>query len=135
MAYAILPALMLCMHRFFNKINNIQILLHNIRISLHVGNTHPIIVSAINNKVLLLLILRKYLNLYLVQSVIIDPILLNQEGYRIFGATNGITKIQTGRMANSRYSTGRLLGTYKKVFQRSAGADAKGSKGRRHANI
>ena len=53
MAYAILPALMLCMHRFFNKINNIQILLHNIRISLHVGNTHPIIVSAINNKVLL----------------------------------------------------------------------------------
>ena len=27
MAYAILPALMLCMHRFFNKINNIQILL------------------------------------------------------------------------------------------------------------
>ena len=60
MAYAILPALMLCMHRFFNKINNIQILLHNIRISLHVGNTHPIIVSAINNKVLLLLILRKY---------------------------------------------------------------------------
>ncbi|MCO4485646.1 YjjG family noncanonical pyrimidine nucleotidase [Streptococcus infantarius] len=26
---------------------------------------------------------------------------LNQEGYRIFGATNGITKIQTGRMANS----------------------------------
>ncbi len=50
MAYAILPALMLCMHRFFNKINNIQILLHNIRISLHVGNTHPIIVSAINNK-------------------------------------------------------------------------------------
>lgn len=26
MAYAILPALMLCMHRFFNKINNIQIL-------------------------------------------------------------------------------------------------------------
>lgn len=77
MAYAILPALMLCMHRFFNKINNIQILLHNIRISLHVGNTHPIIVSAINNKVLLLLIFRKYLNLYLVQSVIIDPILLN----------------------------------------------------------
>ena len=82
MAYAILPALMLCMHRFFNKINNIQILLHNIRISLHVGNTHPIIVSAINNKVLLLLILRKYLNLYLVQSVIIDPILLM--AFRIF---------------------------------------------------
>lgn len=76
MAYAILPALMLCMYRFFNKINNVQILLHNIRISLHVGNTHPIIVSAINNKVLLLLILQKYLNLYLVQSVIIDPILL-----------------------------------------------------------
>jgi len=50
MAYAILPALMLCMYRFFNKINNVQILLHNIRISLHVGNTHPIIVSAINNK-------------------------------------------------------------------------------------
>ena len=82
MAYAILPALMLCMYRFFNKINNIQILLHNIRISLHVGNTHPIIVSAINNKVLLLLILRKYLNLYLVQSVIIDPILLM--AFRIF---------------------------------------------------
>ena len=82
MAYAILPALMLCMYRFFNKINNIQILLHNIRISLHVGNTHPIIVSAINNKVLLLLILRKYLNLYLVQAVIIDPILLM--AFRIF---------------------------------------------------
>lgn len=82
MAYAILPALMLCMYRFFNKINNVQILLHNIRISLHVGNTHPIIVSAINNKVLLLLILRKYLNLYLVQSVIIDPILLM--AFRIF---------------------------------------------------
>ena len=82
MAYAILPALMLCMYRFFNKINNVQILLHNIRISLHVGNTHPIIVSAINNKVLLLLILRKYLNLYLIQSVIIDPILLM--AFRIF---------------------------------------------------
>lgn len=26
---------------------------------------------------------------------------LSQQGYRIFGATNGITKIQTGRMANS----------------------------------
>ena len=26
---------------------------------------------------------------------------LRAEGYRIFGATNGITKIQTGRMANS----------------------------------
>lgn len=74
MAYAILPALMLCMYRFFNKINNVQILLHNIRISLHVGNTHPIIVSAINNKVLLLLILRKYLNLYLIQSVFIFPL-------------------------------------------------------------
>lgn len=32
MAYAILPALMLCMYRFFNKINNVQILLHNISV-------------------------------------------------------------------------------------------------------
>ena len=37
--------------------------------------------------------------LFLGQIKLLDQ--LNQEGYRIFGATNGITKIQTGRMANS----------------------------------